>query len=188
MIIFKLSVWKNDVVLVNDTTMIARALKANLIDDCFTNCECNHDHEHCQCGNPGNENIINPDYETVIRLLNDNQRINRHQECVITSLTNTVASLSDSIKIIQDTLAKIPGETPNEPENPGDSSDVTAPRNTEETPSDTPSETPSDTPGTGDEIDNNVDSGEDNTLPEVDHSGDVTEEVPSQDDTAPVGE
>lgn len=109
-LIFKFCIWKNDVVVVNDTTPIAQALRVPYIDnDC--NCNgCTHDStqypttlpieppHHCdhQCQDL--------DYETVIRMLHETKHIEHHQNQTINQLTNKVIELTELVRsLVPDT-------------------------------------------------------------------------------------
>lgn len=113
-IIFKFSIWKNDLTVVSDTTRIAQGLRAPILDNpgygnnhnidnpCEIHCDDNHHHGH----------IIDPDYETVIRMLHDSRTMDRRQNQVINELSETVSKLSD---MIQNMIPSTP-ETPEIPE------------------------------------------------------------------------
>lgn len=89
-LIFKFSVWKNDHVVINDTTQVAVALKIPVCDD-----PCIKDDHKCNCKDK--DDIINPDYETIIRMLENNRRMDELQNSTINKL---ISSLNDIRKDI----------------------------------------------------------------------------------------
>lgn len=113
-LIFKFCIWKNDLTVVNDTTMIAHTIKAPLIEDCYDNiCDHNHGEHHCEhYHHKHEEDIINPDYDTIVRLLREGRRIDEKQNYVINTLVGIVRDLQDMISP--------PTEDPENPEDPDD--------------------------------------------------------------------
>lgn len=92
-IIFKLSIWKNDVTVVNNATPIAELLNAPVYND-GPGCGCDHN--------------INPDYETVLRLLHETKAVNERQSRMICHLNDTIRKLEERIENM---------ENPSEPDN-----------------------------------------------------------------------
>lgn len=128
-LIFKFSVWKNDVTIVNDTTPIAQAIKAPLMDCCHDNLTCDPMlpvHPECGC-----HDEINPDYETVIRMLRENRHANDRQNYVINQLVNVVNKMQEVMESFHppvidpidptnpDPNNPNPGTDPENPDNPG---------------------------------------------------------------------
>ena len=104
-IIFKFCIWKNDLVVVNDSTMIARAIKTPFIadfgdivdQDC--NCGCEHGNIHQKPSHDcGCDHEVEPDKETILRMLAESQRMNNKQNFVINQLTQTVEDLQAMMK------------------------------------------------------------------------------------------
>lgn len=159
-LIFKFCIWKNDLTVVSDTTMIAHTIKAPLIEDCYDNI-CDHDHGEHHCGHHHHhkheEDIINPDYDTIVRLLREGRRIDEKQNCVINTLVGIVRDLQDMISP--------PTEDPDDPNNPG----------TDENPDENP-DGDNDNEGTT-EGDNNENPGEGDVVPppNTDNTGSNTE-------------
>ncbi|MCM1221818.1 MAG: hypothetical protein NC548_45840 [Lachnospiraceae bacterium] len=100
-IVFKFSIWKNDLVLVNDTTRIARALKAPYLGDIYDcSCDCNQDNsstENSSC-NCGCDHTVEPDKETILRMLAESRKMNNKQNFVINQLMETVEDLNQTVK------------------------------------------------------------------------------------------
>lgn len=87
-IVFRFSIWKNDTVVVNDTTSIMRALGGRgMHDHCdYTNLPAMPELDCSRPVPPKHE--IHPDYETVMRMLHDNMMIVNKQNHVINDLNN----------------------------------------------------------------------------------------------------
>ncbi|MCM1440031.1 MAG: hypothetical protein NC131_12645 [Roseburia sp.] len=105
-VVFKFSIWKNDLIVVNDTSMVARAIKTPFIADCLdpdydSNCSCGCDtipptnKPSCDCGC---DHEIEPDKEMILRMLMESQKMNNKQNFVINQLTETVEDLHKMIK------------------------------------------------------------------------------------------
>ena len=96
-IIFKFSIWKNDVTIVNDALPIAQAIGAQIDYRYGYNCEKypinNPIHHSCE---------YNHDYkyEELDRKLDENRRINCQQNNAINKLTDSVTQLTEFIKNI----------------------------------------------------------------------------------------
>ena len=118
-IIFKFCIWKNDVTVVNDTTQVAQCLKAPVLNDPNYGMPPVHNHnkQHCfiePTDHHHHEHYINPDYETVIRMLNERKHMDRRQNQVINELCEKVANLAN---IVQSLLPPVTEPEP-EPELP----------------------------------------------------------------------
>lgn len=132
-LVFKFSIWKNDVTFVNNTAHIAHALKAPMLNGC--DCDHSGDFEFtdpdCDCGikHPP----IDPDRETLMRTM----EMLRHNDM---RQNHTIGRLVECIKELQDVVKSlIPKEdNPDDPgtdeppiivdpsEKPGDTSSVSA--------------------------------------------------------------
>lgn len=106
-LIFKFNIWKNDVTVVGNTTRIAQELRAPYIDYCHDNCSDFH-YDDYRCDN---HDPINPDYETLLRMLHANKHVNDIQSCAINQLTQAVCSLQDIVK-------SMAGYRPDDPDDP----------------------------------------------------------------------
>ena len=120
-LIFKFCIWKNDVVVVNDTTPIAYALRVPFVDDPYG---CTHTpiHQHhpvypMELPNHCDHQCQDLDYETVIRMLHENKHIEHRQNQTINQLTNRVSELTELVR----SLVPEP-ELPEEPIPPTDDS------------------------------------------------------------------
>lgn len=109
-IVFKFCIWKNDMVVVNDATMIARAIKTPFIADCFDdyddhdcNCGCDHNIPSKPSSNCGCDHEIEPDKEEILRMLAESRRMNNKQNFVINQLTQTVEDLHEMVKKLMGT-------------------------------------------------------------------------------------
>lgn len=85
-IIFKFNVWKNDMVVMNDTTRVAIALKAPVFDG------------SCDCHEPEPDHTIDPDYETIIRMLEKNRKMDQLQNDTINQVIMAVNEIKNQIK------------------------------------------------------------------------------------------
>lgn len=112
-IIFKFSIWKNDVTVVSNTRGIARALKVPM-EEQYHEHHHHHDNNHCH----NHHDPIEPDKETLIRLYHELQHTNDRQNAAINSILDRIDMLSDQIE----NLLLPPVE---EPDNP----DITNPDN-----------------------------------------------------------
>lgn len=141
-IIFKFSIWKNDLTTVNDTTPIAQALNAPLYG-------CGHHHHHDCCDyddhNHHHHHPINPDYETIIRLYRELQCTNDRQNAVINAMMVRIDALSDQVTAL---LPPPVVDPPEEPEDPVDPDTPTPPDGEDPVvPPDNPDVTPPDENG-----------------------------------------
>lgn len=123
-LIFKFSVWKNDVTAVFDTLNVARALKAKFYDcsdhHCIHgNCQCDdahHDHHH------DHDCSEHSEYRKLVAMLFEERKKNEVSG-------KTISDLLDRIKTLEDKIAELGGEdgdvptTPIEPIEPGDNLD-----------------------------------------------------------------
>lgn len=82
-LIFKFSVWKNDLTIVNDTRDIAKALKSPYYDQ---ECDCNHNHHD-------DHHHIDPSYEQLVHEIDDLRRNNNKQNSLIYDLIRVVKEL-----------------------------------------------------------------------------------------------
>jgi len=108
-IIFKFSIWKNDIVVVNDTTPIARVLKAPFLGDCG----CDQDLPSTPSCGCGCDHDIDPDKETILRMLAESRTMNNKQNFVINQLVSTVEDLNKMVKEmmgIKPPCSECPGE------------------------------------------------------------------------------
>lgn len=118
-IIFRFSIWKNDVTVVNDTTPIAAALKIQRLGwDEY--CDCDHDDNHeCEYGHHHHHHHeCTPDYDRLIEMICQSREIDRKQTIAINSLIHKVEEL-------QDIISK--PDKPTDPEEPTDPKDPTNP-------------------------------------------------------------
>lgn len=131
-IVFKFSIWKNDTTIVNDTTMIAGALRASVRDPYFDGCTeiypedsnmIRYDHCHCD------KSPVNPDYETLLRMLQSGKNMDYDQNAVINQLGSLVAELTATINDLKGneegdsspeipTLPEAPKDKPQKPDKP----------------------------------------------------------------------
>lgn len=130
-LIFKFSVWKNDVTAVFDTLNVARALKAKFYDcsdhHCtHGNCQCDndhHDHHHDHKYNHHDHGCSeHNEYSKLVSMLFEERKKNE-------ASGKTISDLLDRIKTLEDKIAELGGEdedvptTPIEPIEPGDNLD-----------------------------------------------------------------
>ena len=102
-LIFKFSVWKNDVTAVFDTLSIAKAIKAKFYNCCDTNCSCDcdhdeHDHHHHKPHHkPPKPDHRTPEYEQLIQMLYDERQKNQEQGTMITELLAKIKELESGM-------------------------------------------------------------------------------------------
>lgn len=129
-IIFKFCIWKNDLTVINDTTQVAQCLRAPMVNDPSYGSNCNNfnipvkQHSHIECTDHHHDNhCINPDYDTVIRMLHDSRNMERRQNNVINQLSNKLAELT---AIVEKLVPSTPEEDPPavEPDEPTGGDDV----------------------------------------------------------------
>lgn len=112
-IIFKFSIWKNDITSVLDTTMIAKALRAPLLDSYACGCHDeyhDHDHhDHCDHNHP-----VDLDYEKMMRMLHGIRKSDIQQNHVINKMLDKINELQE---VVLSLIPKDPGtdENPDEP-------------------------------------------------------------------------
>lgn len=132
-IIFKFSIWKNDVTVFNDTRNIAVALRVP-VNDYGGDCDHEHEHEHHH-----HEHVVNPDYETLIRLYHDLQCTNDRQNCVINRIIDKIEDLGDKLdKLISPDEPDNPVNPDDPSPNPPDKEDPVVPPDNSDTPDVTP--------------------------------------------------
>jgi len=121
-IIFKFSIWKNDVTVVHDASQVARALEAPIP-------YCDHHHHHmipphplkheCDCHHhepPHHpDHIIYPDYENMLNMLEESRNMEYQQNQVINQLTGKLEELTTLVQSLQ---PKEDDSTTTEPETP----------------------------------------------------------------------
>lgn len=94
-IIYKFSVWKNDVTLVNDVSTVANVLRAPVSDPYYmSHCTCCHDdcnHHH----------DIYPDMENVLKMYKAGQNMDYTQNAVINKLNEKIDNLTTIINTLQ---------------------------------------------------------------------------------------
>lgn len=95
-LIFKFSVWKNDLTVISNMSMIAKALKA----------ECFHMHDWFR------DKHHEVDHDHLVEMLYHERQRNEQQEQMIRELMNKIGYLEALIQ------ASIPGQDPNRPVNP----------------------------------------------------------------------
>lgn len=96
-IIFKFSIWKNDVTLVNDSTMVAKVLKAPFLDGCFPSCDehvCEHDNHH----HNDHSHHIDLDYEKLMRTLEGIRKSDIQQNHMINQMADCIKELQDIVR------------------------------------------------------------------------------------------
>lgn len=102
-IVFKFCIWKNDLVIVNDSTPIARALKNPFIADYMEDyhdhyCGCDHETHpqkppcDCDC-----DHEIEPDKVEILWRLAESKRMDNKQNFLINKLTDTVGELERKV-------------------------------------------------------------------------------------------
>lgn len=92
-LIFKISIWKNDLTVVNDTMPIAQILRIPIINNHHNYHDCHHHETHCDnC-----EHIINPDQETLIRLYREMQVVNDRQNGMINYMMTRIEDLTQRL-------------------------------------------------------------------------------------------
>lgn len=89
-IIFKFCIWKNDGTFVTDTSMVSQALRAPYLDFSYTH-DCNHHHHH-------HDHEVNPDYEALIRMIEEDRRREHRQNHTINKLIHMVEDLQEIVK------------------------------------------------------------------------------------------
>lgn len=89
-IIFKFSIWKNDMVLMNDTSIVAKLLRAPVLPGKYHH---HHHHHHCD------------PYHDVLSLCSDGLQMDYNQNSVINRLNNVIADLQDRIEVIEENQA-----------------------------------------------------------------------------------
>ena len=147
-LIFKFNIWKNDVTVVTDTTRIAQTLRAPFLDHCHDNCSgFEYDDHRCDCHDP-----INPDYETLLRMMHHNRHVNDMQSCAINQLTQALCNLQDIVK-------SLGGYRPDDPDDPNINPEDPSPDDGNNGSTDGDDET-GDTGNEGDEGDEPTDPGE----------------------------
>lgn len=122
-LIFKFCIWKNDVTVVTDTTHVARALRAPIVPNHICG-NPNHDvtlpippKHDCGCYNPEPPNhVIDPDYETMLRMLHESREMEYQQNQVINQLTGKLEELTTLVQSL------VPS-----PDNPGTNDTPTPP-------------------------------------------------------------
>lgn len=98
-LVFKFSVWKNDTVVVNDTTSVMHALRAPSMDMCGCYCDNMPATPPMDCGKPvPPQSEIHPDYETLIRMMHDSMKNMNRQNYVINNLTEQVNYLQSLLE------------------------------------------------------------------------------------------
>lgn len=107
-LIFKFSIWKNDLTIVNDTSNLARALKAPYYDYNWGGCN-HHDNKHDDCHH------IDPNYDQLLREIHDLRRNNNRQNQLIGDLVQVVKELQ---YIVNNYGKNDPPSEPVEPEPP----------------------------------------------------------------------
>lgn len=127
-LIFKFSIWKNDVTAIFDTLNVAKALKAKFYNCCndhhHDNYHDDRDHSHkCDCNHYGKPPINEPPHHDHHRPDEYNQLINMLYDERKQNETNgkLISELLDKIKILEDKLNNSetnPGEPPLIPDDP----------------------------------------------------------------------
>ena len=131
-IIFRFSIWKNDVTIVNDTRKIAAALQApycapypplhDFPDINFgckplypPDCECD-DYPNCNNGwHSTPSHPIYPDIETILKMYQSNKKMDYEQNSVINQLNSVVSELISAVNKLNDTNADIKDIPTNNP-------------------------------------------------------------------------
>lgn len=104
-LIFKFNIWKNDVTIFNDTSYVAKALKAPFVGDGYIpneslepDCEkCDppkHHHHHC---NPCNEHYHDLDYEHMMDLMHKGVEMDHRQNHTINKLLDKINELEEKL-------------------------------------------------------------------------------------------
>lgn len=112
-IVFKMSIWKNDITTVSDTTSVAYALKEKLYHH---DCDYGHEHDDCNCHHHNHE--ITPDYETMIRLYHELQHTNDRQNGVINQLIIRIDDLAEKIEALTPVIPVPPDDPSGEDQKP----------------------------------------------------------------------
>lgn len=125
-LIFKFSVWKNDITAVFDTLKVATALKAKFYNCCDHHDSCHQLDDDCCCKPPHHQRPPKPDhdyddcdhdhhhhhkpvgYQQLISMLYDSQKQNERSGKMISELLERITALEDKIK-------ELGGELPSEP-------------------------------------------------------------------------
>lgn len=89
-LIFKFSIWKNDCVIINDTTRVAQALKASLLDG-GNSCNCNHHSDN-----------INHEFDALVDEVKSIKESDNTQNNMITKLLDMMTDLQIMVKNIYD--------------------------------------------------------------------------------------
>lgn len=94
-LIFKFSIWKNDCVVIGDTTRVAQALRAPILDGCHHN---HHDdHHHHDHLHPDHH----PDYhDRIIKDIEELKEANKRQDTMMNSMMSLITSLQDLISTL----------------------------------------------------------------------------------------
>ena len=160
-LIFKFCIWKNDITVVDNTSMIAKALNVKCHDDDIdmtdtdTSLGMHYHHHH-----------IHPDDETFKRVISGLQQTDLDQNNNINQLINITNSLSSTIMVLQNTVSsmqesitailnRLDMNKPNEDESPA--IDPTDPLNPDSSDGEESSETLPETPSLDEETKDNVD-------------------------------
>ena len=109
-IVYKFSIWKNDVTLVNDVSAVANVLRAPVSDPYYVSpCTCCHNDKTNQPYG------IYPDMENVLKMYKAGQNMDYTQNAVINQLNDKIDKLSAAISALQ------PSDGSSEEENTGGS-------------------------------------------------------------------
>lgn len=114
-LIFKFSVWKNDVTAIFDTLNVARALKAKF----YNCCDDHHHHHECQCNHDNfddhwdhnhgfhDHHHKDDEYRKLVSMLYEERQRNELNG-------KTINELLTKINVLEDKIAELGGDTPGE--------------------------------------------------------------------------
>ena len=105
-LIFKLCIWKNDVIAVPDTTRIAQIFRVPISDNYYSNNENNS----CNCG-CNNNSSTNDDYNKMTERIAQLEEKDKTKDYLISELITSINNLNNYIKQIhpvEDTIPTVP--------------------------------------------------------------------------------